>query len=111
MVLKRTVWSVALVALLTPASAVFADDSGLATIHDLRRERGRLCMTDHWHDGSGSGSTQKAALKDAIGSWAGFTDLEYGSDWARWAKAGSKSSSCSRSSSGFECSVSARPCK
>ena len=91
--------------------AALADDSGFAGIHDLRHERGRICMSDHWHDGSGSGRTQKAAQADAVGSWSSFTALEYGSDWARWGKASAKSMSCSRTSSGFDCSVSARPCK
>jgi hypothetical protein len=111
MLLRRVIFGSAVVAILAPISSAFADDTGLATIHDLRRERGRLCMSDHYHDGSGYGPTQKAALRDAVGSWAGFTDLEYGSDWARWGKAASKTSSCSKTSSGYECSVSARPCK
>ena len=88
-----------------------ADNTGFASIHDLRREGGRLCMSDHEHDGSGNGRTQAAAQRSAIGSWASFTALEYGSDWARWGKAASKRMSCSKSSGGFECSLSARPCR
>ncbi len=84
-----------------------ADDTGFAYSHDLRRERGRLCMSDHWHYGSGTGPTVKAAQADAIKSWASFTALEYGSDWARFSRAASKKMTCS----GDSCSVEARPCK
>jgi len=34
-------------------ATVRADDSGLASIHDWRNESGRrVCMSDHFHDGS-----------------------------------------------------------
>jgi hypothetical protein len=88
-----------------------ADDTGLASIHDLRREGGRLCMSDHFHYGSGTGPTRAAAQRDAIGSWSSFTAMEYGSDWARWGRSGSKAVSCNKDSSGYSCSLSARPCK
>lgn len=84
-----------------------ADDTGFAYMHDIR---GR-CMTDHYHYGSGTGRTKAAAMRDAIGSWASFTALEYGSDWARWSKSAGKSASCSKDSGGFSCSISSRPCK
>jgi hypothetical protein len=84
----------------------FADDSGLAYSHDMR---GR-CFADHFHYGSGSGATKAAAMRDAIGSWQGFTDFEYGSDWARWGRAASKGASCTGSKGSFDCQVSARPC-
>lgn len=89
------------------ASPATADDTGFAYAHDIR---GR-CMTDHYHYGSGTGRTKSAAMRDAIASWAGFTALEYGSDWARWGRAAGKGASCSRDSTGFSCSISARPCK
>jgi hypothetical protein len=90
-----------------------ADDNGLAgTIHDLRRERGKLCQVDHWHYGSGSGATKKLAMADAVGSWQNFTAMEYGSDWARFQKAASKSVSCSKEGSGgVSCSIEGRPCR
>jgi hypothetical protein len=93
--------------LVAGALPVAADDTGFAYSHDLRRERGMKCMSDHWHYGSGTGANLKAAQADAIKSWASFTALEYGSDWARWTKAGSKKMDCSSTS----CSVEARPCK
>jgi hypothetical protein len=89
------------------APAVLADDTGFASSHDLRRERGRICFSDHWHYGSGTGPTIKAAQADAIKSWASFTALEYGSDWARFSRAASKKMTCS----GGSCSLEARPCK
>ena len=101
----------AIIAMPATVTPVSADDTGFAYMHDMRRERGRLCMTDHYHHGNGSGSTQRAARNDAIRSWANFTALEYGSDWARFSRAASKGIKCERSSSGYECSIQARPCK
>jgi len=96
----------------TVAAPALADDTGFAYMHDLRKERGRTCFTDHYHYGSGSGPTKAAAQKAAIGSWASFTDFEYGSDWARFSRAASKGMSCSRTGSGgFDCQIEARPCK
>ena len=92
------------------ASSAQADDTGLADLHDLRREKGKLCMTDHWHYGNGTGSTHKIAQAAAVSSWASFVDLEYGSDWARSSKAGSRKVSCSQGSE-WTCQVEARPCK
>ncbi len=106
----RTLAAVGLVLSATAIPAV-ADDTGMASIHDLRRERGRLCMSDHWHSGSGSGRDQKAAMRDAVGSWASFTALEYGSVWASWGRAAGKGASCSKDSGGYSCSISARPCR
>lgn len=88
-----------------------ADDSGFAYMHDLRKEGGRTCFADHYHYGNGSGANKAAAQKAAIGSWSSFTDFEYGSDWARFSRAASKSMSCSGSSGGVDCQIEARPCK
>jgi hypothetical protein len=88
-----------------------ADETGLASMHDLRREGGRLCMSDHYHFGNGGGATRGAAQNSAIRSWADFTDFEYGSDWARFSRAASKSVSCGRGGSGWECQIQARPCR
>ena len=53
-----------LLALLLAATAVAssaipagAQDTGLAGMHSLRREGGKLCMSDHWHYGSSGGSS------------------------------------------------------
>lgn len=91
---------------------VSADETGLATMHEWRRERGRLCMTDHWHYGSsGSQRSRATAQRAAIRSWVDFTNLEYGTTWARWGRAASKRMTCSRSGTGWNCDVEARPCK
>ncbi len=91
---------------------VWSDSTGFASMHDLRRERGRLCMSDHWHYGtSGPQKSKSKARRAAIRSWASFTATEYGSDWARWGRAKSKRASCSRASGSWDCSVEARPCR
>lgn len=93
------------------AAPVAADETGLAASHDWRREGGRTCFVDHYHYGSGSGASRKAATNDAVGSWSSFTDLEYGSNWARFSRAASKSIKCAPSSSGWDCNIEARPCR
>jgi len=93
------------------ASPSSADETGFASMHDTARVGGKLCMTDHYHYGNGNGPTKAAAERAAIGSWASFTDFEYGSDWARFGKAVGKRMSCTKSSSGFDCQVEARPCR
>lgn len=80
-------------------------------MHTARIERGYVCYSDHWHYGAGSGDNRKAAERAAVSSWSSFVDLEYGSAWAIFAKAGSKKMSCSQGSGKWECSVEARPCR
>ncbi len=85
---------------------------GLAAMHDMRREGGRLCFTDHFHYGSSAGQkSKKAAEAAAIASWADFTAFEYGSAWARWGRSASKQLKCSNSSGGWGCDASSRPCR
>ena len=107
--------SMAAVAVVLGAAAcpVVADDTGLAGMHDLRREGGRSCFLDHYHYGNSAGmSSRRAAEIDAIKSWSGFVDLEYGSDWARFSRAASKSTKCGGGSGGgWGCQIEARPCK
>lgn len=107
-IVKALVSALALGAVAAPA---LADDSGFAYMHDLRKEAGKTCFTDHWHYGNGSGATKAVAQKEAIGSWVSFTDFEYGSDWARFSRAAEKGLSCSKGGSGFDCQIQARPCK
>jgi hypothetical protein len=114
--LPRSVCALVLVALVAAAPSLPADaasDTGLATsLHEVRREGGRLCMTDHWHYGSsGSHPTKAGAQRAAIASWRDFTDLEYGSVWARFNRAASRKMGCSRSSAGWTCDAEARPCR
>lgn len=88
-------------------------DSGLASMHDWQRVGGKICMADHFHEGSSGIFASKAqAQAEAIRSWSDFTDLEYGSAWARFNAAASKSIKCSPADgSKWTCMVEARPCR
>ena len=93
-----------------------APSSGVAAAianapHESRLEGGRVCYSEHAHYGSGSGNSRQAAERAAAGSWASFTDFEYGSVWANYAKAAGKNMSCSQSGGSWSCSVEARPCR
>lgn len=92
-----------------PMSAV-ADESGMATMHDWRSERGITCLVAHFHSGSGEGRTKRAARRAAITSWQEFTAFEYGLDWAYYRHAGSKSIGYSKTSNGWSATVEGRPC-
>ena len=93
-------------------SSARADDTGFASIHDLVAVGSKLCMADHSHHGSGDTMpTRKAAELSAIRSWADFTALEYGSDWANYGNAVGKAVSCEPASGGWQCSLDARPCR
>jgi|SRR6476619_4294660 hypothetical protein len=90
----------------------YSAETGLAAMHAMRREGGRLCFTDHWHYGSsGSHPTKAGAQRAAIASWQDFTDLEYGRAWARFSRAASKKMGCSRGAAGWSCDAEARPCR
>jgi hypothetical protein len=101
--------------ILTFVPASWADETGFAGIHAWKQEKGhRICMSDHFHDGSGTGATQKAAQKAAAQSWMEFTAFEYGSAWGSYKQAASKNLDCHRLANGaksWSCSTSARPCK
>lgn len=104
---------------LVPGIAVFisglagasADDTGLASIHAWRKERGRTCMIDHFHYGSGTGPTKRTAEKAALDSWTSFTVFEYGTDWGSYNRAGSRIMECQQRGSLWLCNVQARPCR
>lgn len=88
---------------------------GLAGMHKLGIEKGRLCMSDHYHYGqTGVWPTKKEAQAKAIQSWAGFTRLEYGNRWAQFRLAAAKKISCDLQTTsrgdGWTCAVEARPC-
>ena len=105
--------------LLTLAALLFAaiptahaDETGLASIHEMRHEKGRrVCMTEHFHDGSGTGKTRKAAEEAAKESWVSFTVFEYGTDWGSYTLASSQTMECSNIGDGYSCATQARPCK
>ena len=93
-------------------SAAAADETGLAEIHDQAAAKGRrICMTDHFHDGSGQGATRKEAEAKAVQSWIDFTAWEYGSTWGSFQTAEAKTTNCSEAGGQWSCSTSARPCK
>lgn len=99
--------------IVTPLAGARADDTGLAqSLHDVRREGFKLCQVDHFHNGTSAGAASKrGAMAQAIDSWQNFTALEYGTDWAQFRNAGSKTANCKAGSSGWSCEVEARPCK
>lgn len=93
------------------AQPVAASETGMAGIHNWRKVGKKTCLVDHDHSGSGSGPNRKVAELQAIRSWAGFTDLEYGSSWANFTHANNKRMSCQPSGGGFQCDLLAVPCR
>jgi hypothetical protein len=102
--------AVSVLALAAPLSAL-ADETGLASSHDLVKSGGRLCFADHVHSGSGDGATKDKARAVAIRAWADFVDLEYGSSWARFSLAAGAKTSYVKEASGWNATVEARPCR
>jgi hypothetical protein len=88
-----------------------AYSTGLDGLHDKRREGGRICLVDHTHEGTGSGSSKKAAEMAAIKAWAEFTAWEYGYDWGSFNKSASKKVACSGGGTSWSCRVESRPCR
>jgi hypothetical protein len=109
---KRLVCASALVLLGTSWSwPAHADETGVASIHTWIRVGRKTCMADHFHDGTGTARTRAGAHLAAIRAWSEFTAWEYGSSWGSYGLALSKSAKCARSSSGWSCTVQARPCR
>lgn len=101
---------IAAIALATDAGA--QQDSAMVDLHDLRREGGRICMSDHFHNGSSSGQpSRKAAEAAAIRDWAEFTAWEYGVHWGNYRLAGSKRMGCKQDGGTWSCDLEARACK
>lgn len=110
--MTKRLW--ALVALLAgnlATGGAFADDTGFASSHDLRKEGGKTCMANHAHHGMGDGATKDSARAAAIRSWAEFTSWEYGSDWARWGRSASQSTRYIKAEKGWTANVESRPCR
>lgn len=93
------------------ASAQQGAETGVAQIHTWVKVGRKTCMLDHYHDGNGDGATRAQAEKSAIVSWSEFTAWEYGSPWARYSNAVSKTMNCSQASGGWNCHIQARPCR
>ena len=90
-----------------------ADETGLATaLHEVKKEKGRVCMVTHYHSGNGTArNSKRQAIKVAIKNWEEFTTWEYGSDWGKFRRARSRGQSCNKSGNSWNCSVRARPCR
>jgi len=98
-----------IVPLVAPA---LGDETGWAeALHAVRRERGRICMVDHFHFGVGEAAKKRLARKNAIADWRGFAAWEYGTDWGSFRRAASRAVRCKRASGLWTCSARARPCK
>lgn len=93
------------------ATGASASETGFAGIHNWRREAGKTCLVDHFHYGSGTGSSQKAAQASAIAAWSSFTVLEYGSTWGRYTLAAGRVMNCGQSGGSWTCNIRARACK
>ncbi len=110
--MKKTIALISLLFVVWAPAAV-ADETGFATIHAWKKEKGRrICMAEHFHDGSGVAKTRKQAEELAKRSWIEFTAFEYGTTWGTYELAASQTTDCRESgSAGWSCMVSARPCK
>ncbi len=102
---------VALSLLLALTSIAIADETGMATIHAWRSEKGKVCMAEHFHSGTGEGRTKRLARRAAISDWQGFTAWEYGTDWARFSRSAGRSVEYSKSGLGWRATVQARACR
>ena len=94
-------------------SPVAADDTGLAkALHPMRYERGKLCMRFHYHHGVGKEfKSRRGARASAARAWSAFVTAEYGSDWGRFRRAGSRTMRCQKAAGIWQCNARARPCR
>ena len=89
-----------------------SQDGALVGLHDLRREGGRVCMSEHTHVGSSTGqASRKAAEVVAQREWSSFTGWEYGGQWGNPSIAGSRTFRCSGGGNSYSCEFEARPCR
>lgn len=108
----RIAWFGASAVLLVTALGASAEaQEGLATLHEWVKVGRKTCMSDHYHDGSGTGRTRAQAERAAIQAWTDFTAWEYGPAWGRYSNAASRSTKCDKSQGGYTCHVQARPCR
>jgi hypothetical protein len=89
-----------------------AQSSGLASMHAQKRVGNKICMVDHYHNGSSSGErSRKAAEVAAIRSWESFTAWEYGPAWGSFKLADGKTMNCGPVAGSWSCDTAARPCQ
>lgn len=94
------------------ALPALADNTGLESIHELKREGNRLCMVGHFHYGQAEAQKSKgAAERAAILAWANFVALEYGTDWWSWKLAADRGMKCERNAGIYRCFAEGRPCR
>lgn len=98
-------------AALAAASNASADETGLASTHDWVKVGGKTCFKDHEHTGHGDGLTKESARKAAIVAWADFTNLEYGTTWARFSLSHNAKTRYTKAEQGWSATVDATPCK
>lgn len=111
MAVNRLLTATASTLLILSVCPAAADDTGIAVIHTMRREGRALCFLDHFHYGSSKGvASERLAKVAALKSWSNFVALEYGSDWAHYSRAHSRSIKCERDGTVWGCLVEARPC-
>jgi hypothetical protein len=104
--------TIAAVLLVGGATSAAAQGLNLSGIHEQVRVRGKICMKDHFHDGSSSSMpSKKAAEIEAIRVWQDFTAWEYGRNWGNFRNAESKGVKCSGAARSWSCQVTARPCR
>lgn len=96
------------------ATSATAQGLNLSGIHEQVRVGGKVCMKDHFHDGSSNNmATRKAAETEAMRVWQDFTAWEYGRAWGSFRMSESKGVKCSGADRdrSWSCQVTARPCR
>jgi hypothetical protein len=91
------------------ASNAWAQSSSVP--HDVRKEGGKTCMSEHAHQGQGVGLTKSAARAAAVKAWIEFTNWEYGSAWASFGRSASQTTRYVKEATGWSAIVEGRPCK
>lgn len=107
----RTVVTTAILMLALPFGVASAQETGLSGMHTQATLGNRICMTDHSHDGKGSGTTEAEARAAAAKNWSGFTEWEYGPAWGSYALANAKRERCEPEFGQIACYFVAYPCK
>lgn len=97
--------------LIAAATVARADETGLAASHDWMKVNGKTCFDGHEHTGHGDGATKEAARKAAIVAWADFTNMEYGTTWARFSLSHNAKTRYTKAEQGWSATVDATPCK
>jgi hypothetical protein len=109
MTLRSVLLAGAVCALAGPA---MAQETGLDSLHAQARVGRKICMTEHFHTGSGANQdTRKQAEREAIAAWSGFTAWEYGDNWGSYRLSEGKRMKCAQTGTGWGCTFEARPCK